>query len=130
MKVTTIQTSGAYVATTSSGGRVHKTSSLSPAGMAADPAPVLTTDRAPNQSVASTKKNQDADLHRLVDVANDSLSTSDHHVQIEKHEGTGRFVMKLVDGNGEVVRQYPSEDFLNVSERLGELRGMLFASEG
>ncbi|MCP4870117.1 MAG: flagellar protein FlaG [Proteobacteria bacterium] len=126
MKVTAIQTSGAYVAT-ASGAKRTQSARPSVESIAPDPAPVLRSDR-PTQT--SVMEQRDADLDRMVQAANDSLASSDHSVHIEKHDATNRFVMKLVDGDGDVVKQYPSEDFLAVSERLGELRGMLFASEG
>jgi flagellar protein FlaG len=126
MKVTAIQTSGAYVAA-ATGGKRAQSARPSVVSIAPDPAPKLSSERPAQESV---REKRDADLERMVDTANQSLAVSDHSVQIEKHDGTNRFVMKLVDGEGDVVRQYPSEDFLSVSERLGELRGMLFASEG
>lgn len=126
MKVTAIQTSGAYVATASGGQRAQ--GPRPPVqSIASDPAPKLSSERPAQQGAGDTR---DADLGRLVDAANQSLAASDHRVHIEKHDATNRFVMKLVDGHGDVVRQYPTEDFLKVSERLTELRGMLFASEG
>ena len=68
-----------------------------------------------------------ADLQTKV---NDELQDSAVHVRIDKHEGSARFVVKVLDANDELLHQFPSEDFLATSEQLAELRGLLFEAKG
>lgn len=45
---------------------------------------------------------------------------------IERDEQTGRFVQKIVDPkSGDVIRQYPEEEFLELVRSLGEAYGLL-----
>ena len=129
MKVTAIQTSGAYGATTAVGrGREGPVQEPKPT-LEPDPKPVLSKQVEP-KGAASSQKAREADIQRLVETANQAIAHTKNRVHIEQHEPTNRYVLKLVDGSGDLVRQYPAEDFLKVSEQLSELRGMLFASEG
>ena len=66
----------------------------------------------------------------LAQQANQALASSGHHVQISRNESTGHFVVRVLDADREVVRQYPSEDFLAMSEHLQDLRGVLFEGQG
>jgi len=62
--------------------------------------------------------------------ANEQISGGSHKVQVAMDDRSGRFVMKVVDSeSGHVVRQFPPESLLKVSERLDELSGMLLAKE-
>lgn len=45
-------------------------------------------------------------------------------------EGSGRVVVKVTDaGSGEVIRQIPSEEALQLAENLSEVRSLLFKAE-
>jgi uncharacterized FlaG/YvyC family protein len=57
------------------------------------------------------------------------MASEQTRVRIEVHDESGRFVTKVIDEAGQVVRQYPAEEFLRASERLDELRGLLFEKE-
>ncbi len=130
MKVTAIQTSGAYGATAAVGrGREGPVAEPKPT-LEPDPKPVL-SEQAEKSGSASSSKAREADIKRLVEAANEAIAHTGNRVHISHHKPTKRFVMKLIDGDsGDVVRQSPSEDFLKVSEQLADLRGMLFAAEG
>ena len=44
---------------------------------------------------------------------------------IEQDEETGRFVQKLMDPNtGDVIRQWPEEEFLELAKAMGEAYGL------
>ncbi len=62
-------------------------------------------------------------LQRLAD---EVTAMAPHPLSISIHEETGRFVVKVSDGNGEIIRQFPSESALGLAARLQELRGVLF----
>ena len=45
-------------------------------------------------------------------------------------ESTGQVVVKVIDGDsGKLVRQIPSEELLRLSERLDDMRSLLFEAE-
>lgn len=45
-------------------------------------------------------------------------------------EGSGRVVVKVTDaGSGDVIRQIPSEEALQLAENLSEVRSLLFKAE-
>ncbi len=69
-------------------------------------------------------------IDELAEKTNAKLEASGHRVQIGHHEPTGRFVVKVMDSADKIVRQFPSEDFLALSEQLGELRGLFFEAQG
>lgn len=59
-------------------------------------------------------------------LADEVTASAPTPLSISIHEETGRFVVKVSDGNGEIIRQFPSESALGLSTRLQELRGVLF----
>ena len=63
---------------------------------------------------------------QLQRLAEDVTSRMDRALSISIHEETGRFVVKVGDGNGEIIRQFPSESALGLYARLEDLRGLLF----
>lgn len=52
-----------------------------------------------------------------------------YSVRFEKHKATHDLVIKLVDDQGELIRQIPAEEVLNISQRLQELRGNVIKTE-
>ena len=62
--------------------------------------------------------------------ASEQIAGGSHKIEIAIDEHSRRFVMKVIDADsGHVVRQFPPESILKVSERLDELSGMLLAKE-
>lgn len=83
--------------------------------------------------VVAVQRPDDTASERIAELAektNEKLAQSGHHVQIGHHEPTGHFVVKVMDSADQIVRQFPSEDFLALSEQLGELRGLFFEAQG
>jgi uncharacterized FlaG/YvyC family protein len=55
---------------------------------------------------------------------------SNSKLQIEQDKETGTFIYRSVDPEtGEVLRQWPSEQLLNLRESLTEFEGLLFDKE-
>ena len=68
-------------------------------------------------------------MERLQEQAGQALSRFGHAVRLQARDG--RVVMQVVDKqSGELVNQFPNEDTLALAERLDEMRGILFSSEG
>ena len=53
-----------------------------------------------------------------------------YSVRFEKHKATDELVIKLVDREGEVIRQIPAEEIIALSKHLDDLRGKVIQTEG
>ncbi len=80
-----------------------------------------TVGNEPSQKV-SDKKIEDT----LANI-NDFFKLSDRSMQFSLSEGTGKTVVEIKDGKtGEVIRQIPTEEALNLEKKLDEVQGLLF----
>ncbi|KUJ75479.1 hypothetical protein AVO42_09160 [Thiomicrospira sp. XS5] len=71
------------------------------------------------QEASKVLSNEDMEV--LVDNINNMLENLDNFMRFQKDELTGRNIYSLVDGDSnEVIKQFPSEEFLDVSRRLVE----------
>lgn len=52
-----------------------------------------------------------------------------YSVRFEKHKATEELVVKLVDSEGEVIRQIPAEEIIALSKHLEDLRGNMIKTE-
>jgi len=87
-------------------------------------------DRALTDNVADRWQRLHEGLARQAARLSEEISGGSHRVEVAMDGGSGRFVMKVVDSDsGLVVRQFPPESVLKVSERMDELSGMLLANE-
>ena len=75
-----------------------------------------------------------AELEKAVERANkavESHAASNHRQRIHLDQGSGLVVARLVEGGSEqVVRQIPSQEFLDVAARLSELGSLLVEKTG
>lgn len=63
---------------------------------------------------------------RLEELANEALGDNTN-LSVSFDEATDRFIYQTRNSeSGEVVRQYPSEEFLNQISKLREVRGLVF----
>ena len=61
------------------------------------------------------------ELVELMENMNEKLSSIDNYMQFHKDSASGRDVFILMDSSShEVIKQFPSKDFLHVSARLTE----------
>lgn len=88
----------------------------------------------PTQEVAPAVEVRDARLqpddqeldHALREL-NDKLQAWSTNLRFEVDEDTSKVVVQVVDvATGDVIRQIPSEEVLNMSKALGELRDLAF----
>ncbi|RMH54939.1 MAG: flagellar protein FlaG [Candidatus Hydrogenedentota bacterium] len=54
----------------------------------------------------------------------------DRDLSFSVDDKTGDIVIKVMDGQGEVIRSIPSEDVLKLKESLNSMAGLLFSNEG
>lgn len=86
------------------------------------------------QPDASTARDEAADRPVDVGEAVERFRTQMQHLQRDLSfsidDSTGDVVVQVVDGeSGKVVRQIPSEEILRLSERLDEMRSLLFEAK-
>ncbi|MDB5100797.1 MAG: hypothetical protein JWM80_5218 [Cyanobacteria bacterium RYN_339] len=64
-------------------------------------------------------------LGEKVKQANDAMKAGDEGLQFSVHKGSGRVVVKLVDHQTkEVLREFPSEKFLDMMDKLQQVSGL------
>lgn len=86
-----------------------------------------------DQSVASNKDPAEMPREQL-DSVEASMQTAiqsiSRDINFQVDDSSGRVVVKVVDGSsGEVVRQIPSEEALELATRLEDMRSLLFREE-
>ena len=97
----------------------------------AGPARITNATRSPKPEAEHPKEQERSQEERpsaaqLQQLADEVTASSTHPLSISIHEETGRFVVRVSDGNGEILRQFPSEAALGLAARLQDLRGVLF----
>jgi flagellar protein FlaG len=87
-----------------------------PAAPAVAPAPTL----AGAPAMVSEKA-----LNKSVEVVNQAFSRADEHLSFKVHKETNRIMVRLVDNKTEqVLREFPSEKFLDLVADLMKLAGL------
>jgi uncharacterized FlaG/YvyC family protein len=108
--------------------KISAASASATVGFKAAPAPVQassarndTDAKEKGRSVPVSFEEMKASIDRLAETA-----FAGSKLAIEKHEGAGIFVYRLIDSqSGSVVRQWPTEDFLSLREYLRTKQGGL-----
>ncbi len=109
------------------GNRSMRTGGTGVRGPEGNAAATTGSELVPTQRASETANER---IEELAQKTNEKLAQSGHRVQIGHHDATGHFVVKVMDSTNEIVRQFPSEDFLALSEQLSELRGLFFEAQG
>ena len=66
-------------------------------------------------------------LKEVLEVAQDYFHISDVNLAFSVHEDTGRIKVSVTDKNtGELIREIPPEQVLNLMDKLDEMMGILF----
>ncbi|WP_024851370.1 flagellar protein FlaG [Hydrogenovibrio kuenenii] len=85
-----------------------------------------------NSAAKATSTSTGSDREqKALDVLNKKLSQlNSDYMMFKKDKGTGLSVFELVDSSThKVIKQYPSEEFLNMSKRLGEYLDRVLANQ-
>jgi flagellar protein FlaG len=70
------------------------------------------------------------EITKAVDESNDLLASIKSGLQFGVDEDTGRMIVKVIDSDtGEVIRQLPSKEMLEVAKALKSLTSGLFLNE-
>ncbi len=80
--------------------------------------------------VAEQSGDNQKDVGDAVERIRSQMQSLQRNLNFSVDNSTGDVVVQVVDGNsGEIVRQIPSEEILRLSERLGEMRSLLFEAK-
>jgi flagellar protein FlaG len=72
-----------------------------------------------------------ADMERLVEELNAGLGSLSQRLGFQVHEGTGHIVVQIVDrDSGEVIRESPPREFLDLAARMKEMVGLFLDEQG
>ncbi len=67
-----------------------------------------------------------ADLTRVLKQVTEELEKSGSHLQMEVDSDIGRVIVKILDGStGQVIRQIPAQELVNLAKQLKGLNGLL-----
>ena len=88
---------------------------------------------APVKEVAKARRAQEIarELHEAAERANAYFRETDTRIEFVVSSQTGWTIIRVVDSEtGKLVRQIPPVELVRLSERMSELRGLLFDAEG
>lgn len=72
-----------------------------------------------------SQKTLEARRRQIVDAISESQTAASGRLIIERNDDTGKYVHKLIDAStGEVVRQWPKEQFVELAKTFGEVVGL------
>jgi flagellar protein FlaG len=87
-------------------------------------------DVKPAESVSSNKVSIE-DVRGEVEKLNQAVKNYNPKLNFDVDNETNQVVVKVVDGETDkIIRQIPPEEIVNLSQRMDELRGMLFDDGG
>lgn len=89
----------------------------------------LATTNTPLNSLATTE--QEISAGELVEpIQRINAAMRPHGLEFELSEETSRVITRVVDReSGEIIRQIPAEEVLNIAERLEEMQGQIISIE-
>lgn len=112
--------------------KTESPSAVQPLPPAAPPEEREVTRKGKEEEVKAQEAPEASDFTELVENVQENLNMI-HNVdlQFSIHEPSGQMVVKVTDGStGEVIREIPSEEILNLADRLDEMIGLIFDQMG
>ncbi|MCQ4277973.1 flagellar protein FlaG [Pseudomonas stutzeri] len=83
-----------------------------------------------NQASDDTKAAHAENAHSAVERFQSLVQDLQRNLDFSVDDSSGQVVVKVMDGeSGKLIRQIPSEDLLRLSERLEDMRSLLFKAE-
>lgn len=68
-------------------------------------------------------------IAKEIEEAAEATDRTGLRVKTEVHKETGRYIMRVVDESGEVLKEFPPAEYLDVVAALEELGGLLLQEE-
>lgn len=117
---TKVETSAPATTATESAAKINSVSAQQAAlnaAVASSTAKQQASSTTASQGASSSEK----DNQKALEILNNKLAKLNNYMQFKKDDSSGLDVIVLVDSHShKVIKQYPSEDFLNVARRLTE----------
>ncbi|MDG9927139.1 MULTISPECIES: flagellar protein FlaG [Pseudomonas] len=108
------------------GSKVERSPAGGPASEKAVTGERASSQAAEEESTAVTRE----DVEAAVATIQDFVQSVRRNINFSLEEGSGRVVVKVTDqGSGDLIRQIPSEEALQLAENLSEVRSLLFKAE-
>lgn len=79
--------------------------------------------------VQKTIDEQEESIKQLAENLNQFMKNLDYNLQFIPDREAGIVIIKVLDGNGKLIRQIPPEAFLSLSSRIGESIGIFINSK-
>ncbi len=92
-----------------------------------------TSDLDPAEALSAKQQEETTEpgLTQFADALDGVTERLDSDIRLRVDEPTGRVVAQIIDrGTGEVVRQIPLQELLDIAARINDLVGLLFDAEG
>ncbi|TCD24679.1 flagellar protein FlaG [Pseudomonas sp. IC_126] len=81
-------------------------------------------------SIAPEKVEEQESTADLVEKLRSQMQNIQRDLSFSVDDSTGDVVVRVIDGeSGKIVRQIPSEEILRLTERLDEMRSLLFEAK-
>jgi len=82
-----------------------------------------------SEVVHQVMSQRDEDIQQLVENLNQFMKSINYSLQFIPDREAGVVIIKVVDGNGRVIRQIPPEAMQSLSAKIGENIGVLLNSK-
>lgn len=83
-----------------------------------------------NGSAAAPKQPTSKELQAALDNLKKAADASSSDLQFSVDKASGKTIVRVVDkGTGDLIRQIPSEDVLEIAKSIDKLQGMLIKKE-
>ena len=80
-----------------------------------------------NKNSLKLEENAQEKIDRLAKAINNYIQSTERVLKIKVHNETGQIMVKVISGaDGKVIREIPSEEFLNLAAKVDEMTGLLF----
>lgn len=130
MDIGSIQNSSASTAVAS---KADRTSSSSAKSVTAESLDRKSSDAVATSNITKPESGSPTsreEIEAAVATIQDFVQSVRRSLNFSLEEGSGRVVVKVTDaGSGDVIRQIPSEEALQLAENLSEVRSLLFKAE-
>jgi flagellar protein FlaG len=85
--------------------------------------PAVSKTPAPQQPSAAASREQ---VEEAIKAVNEFVNPINSAIQFNLDDQSGRMIVKVVDNTtNEVIRQFPSEEMLNIARALDRIKGLL-----
>lgn len=82
---------------------------------------------AKNKNISKAKKISQDKIDHIAKAMENFIRSTDKDLKIKIHNETGQIIIKVISGaDGKVIREFPSEELLNLAAKVEEMTGVLF----